>query len=60
MNWIPVEERLPEPGFDVIVWLGSEGYKTWDTGWYDSYRREWIDSRDEVCYPTHWYEIEAP
>jgi len=60
IHWISVEENLPEPGEQVLVWLGRSGYKLWDIAWYSDRYKEWIDSRDEVCYPTHYSNVTPP
>jgi hypothetical protein len=60
MDWISVGEKLPDSDNDVIVWLGDDGYKLWDIGWYRHRDNSWIDSRDEVCYPTHFAEVTIP
>jgi hypothetical protein len=60
VDWINVAEALPSNNDDVILWLGGSGHKLWDTGWYRYQDESWIDSRDEVCYPTHYARVTQP
>lgn len=57
MEWISVEDRLPDNMDTVLIYLGDDD---WDTGWYNHCYQAWIDHRDEVCYPTHWALVTKP
>ena len=52
-RWIPVEERLPQPGERVIV----SGGLLMDTAWYENGR--FIQFGEEYR-PTHWMPLPEP
>lgn len=58
-EWIPVTERLPEPGDYVLVCDTREAwYGLWEfsgSAWYDASYQPW--SIDEV---THWQYLPQP
>jgi hypothetical protein len=58
-EWIPVTERLPEPGDYVLVCDTREDwYGLWEfsgSAWYDASYQPW--SIDEV---THWQYLPQP
>lgn len=57
MNWIPIEERLPKDGENVLVWDGDV--------WVDVYHRNgaWVaNATDKYSLDdfTHWAEVAPP
>lgn len=66
MNWISVEERLPEEGIPVLIW-DSCVYEPFDVGiyydglgWYYAYH--FYENTDDniPAQPTHWQYITGP
>ena len=49
-GWIPVWERLPDDGRDVLVLEDGRQFTTW----YNVQHHCW--SHDD-CDPTHWHEL---
>ena len=64
-EWMRVEERLPEPGEDALLYFGGNGntmtvggrYEVGD-GWYSITDSEYYTDCDTP--PTHWMPLPAP
>ena len=59
MAWIPVDERLPEPGKRVLATDGryvGEAYLTEAGTWWRSFGYPWQALCDGRCV-THWMEL---
>jgi hypothetical protein len=52
MNWIPVEERLPEDNEDVLFYCNKYGI---GTGWID--RGKWWSAILGGLVVTHWMPL---
>jgi uncharacterized protein DUF551 len=57
-TWMPVSERLPEPGTWVLVWTGRYHWiamisPTFNV-WVGTYENEYWSE------PTHWMSLPAP
>lgn len=59
MEWISVQDRLPNNDDAVLLWLG-DGEWCKGRGLHHSQEQVWMDSHDEVCYPTHWAQVIEP
>lgn len=59
MRWIPVGERLPEEGKEVLVQLQGGGIYT---AWYGSNSNRWrsSDSLRECCHVVAWMSMPKP
>jgi hypothetical protein len=68
LNWVSVDERLPDPGDVVLVLLNGDprvGTRVWDhPGYEDTYDPflywddPYDDGQDWECFEiTHWAEI---
>lgn len=62
-EWVPVTERLPGAGEDVILFWNSRT-KDWYEGVYRRDNEEWRSFYTECDYPasevTHWATISPP
>jgi hypothetical protein len=67
-RWIPISERLPEPGLYLVCYINplSEIQKTYvitswrgRDGWYDD-NHEGYKSEDETLKITHWTAFPQP
>lgn len=67
MNWIKCEDRLPEPGTEVLVWIDGHRGPSWRNNYalvaYLTQNGSWTEER----HPSHilvgvvmWAEIEIP
>lgn len=61
-NWIPVAERLPEHGVDVLYYWHYKKKSVW---WYSEPSREWfhpkdVDETTGIEGPTHWQPLPEP
>lgn len=59
VNWISVEDRLPEPGKDVLVrieedWYAVASLRQYDNNWWFANDLEDFDTA------THWTYISFP
>jgi hypothetical protein len=63
-DWIPVSERLPEEGQEVLAWNGGgQCLKPWQGHVLCEYRNgEWRESQESDLYPsiTYWMPLPAP
>lgn len=63
-RWIPVEERLPEEGEQVIVWMPDCPHHPcgMDIGscMTDSWGVSWMVSGGRSAFPTHWMPLPKP
>jgi hypothetical protein len=63
-RWIPVEERLPEEGEQVIVWMPDCPHHPcgMDMGscMTDSWGVSWMVSGGRSAFPTHWMPLPEP
>lgn len=63
-QWIPVSERLPEEGQEVLAWNnGGQCEKPWQGHVLCVYRNgEWRESQESDLYPgiTHWMPLPEP
>lgn len=57
-RWIPVTERLPEKGVNVIV-LGSRG-GVYTAQYKGSIYWHKLNARNHMCEPTHWMPLPEP
>jgi hypothetical protein len=67
MDWISVEDELPQDFENVLIHPQPEYHGTIWEGEYNSRKREWTayfedqyQSYDEVVKVTHWMRIELP
>ena len=62
--WIPVSERLPEEGEQVIVWMPDCPHHPcgMDMGscMTDSWGVSWMVSGGRSAFPTHWMPLPEP
>lgn len=64
-QWISVDERLPEPGKDVLLYFGGDGntmtvggkYEVGD-GWYSITDSEYYTDCDTL--PIYWMPLPKP
>ena len=54
-KWIPVSERLPEDGIDVLVYSEAEDMII-DIAWYNKIIAKWIGA----AQVTHWMPLPSP
>ena len=63
-RWIPVDERLPEEGEQVIVWMPDCPHHPcgMDMGscMTDSWGVSWMVSGGRSAFPTHWMPLLEP
>jgi hypothetical protein len=72
-NWIPVEERLPEIGAEVLVYCGDEHWscpvavayrhERRGDGWSDAAGYGWSDAEEGTSLNgriTHWMPLPEP
>jgi hypothetical protein len=63
-QWIPVEERLPDEGQQVIVWMPDCPHHPcgMDMGSCatDSWGVSWMVSGGRSAFPTHWMPLPEP
>jgi hypothetical protein len=57
MNWISVNDRLPDDDTTVLVYCGDENEPIWLAYCED---QEWFWVTGKRCYPTHWAELPEP
>jgi hypothetical protein len=64
-GWISVDDRLPEPDVDVLVFYqtnhGGMDSKGYDIAYMDIIKKEWDDTT--YCWPewiTHWQPLPEP
>jgi hypothetical protein len=69
MDWIRVEDRMPEPRIDVLVVLnldiiGDDDLRIYEVGWYADDDKEWYNSNGYTLYEipgnsrvTHWMPL---
>ena len=57
-KWIPVTERLPEKGVNVIA-LGSRG-GVYTAKYKGSIYWHKLNARNHMCEPTHWMPLPEP
>jgi hypothetical protein len=63
IEWIPVEERLPDPCQAVLVWVEATENKSGHAAAIGHVRcDEWYggEAGDELYDVTHWAEIKGP
>ena len=63
LKWIPVEERLPEFGQDVMVYSKVDGRKVATRDFYEPVHgcSEWKDEYSSDVYDvTHWMPLPNP
>lgn len=53
-EWIPVTERLPEPGVDVLAAYRDRHINMGTAG------DDWLEEDIEYCYITHWMPLPEP
>ena len=62
--WIPVSERLPEEGVEVLGYQSWIPNAHWGYGWFTCVRRDgaWRESYepDELPNITHWMPLPEP
>ena len=58
LTWIPVTERLPEKGVNVIA-LGSRG-GVYTAQYKGSIYWHKLNARNHMCEPTHWMPLPNP
>ena len=58
--WIPVEERLPDYGQQVLVAHAANGAISVASREKIGAGRFWIDASDELNDPTHWMPLPEP
>jgi len=61
MKWISIEDKLPDLGLQVIVWIGNP-INTFDIGFLceDGYWALKGDSKPYYGSITHWGEVTPP
>lgn len=60
-RWIPVAERLPEPGDEVLIYAADEGFAY--LGCYSPHNKSWCADGviDDVLHgATHWQPLPPP
>jgi len=64
MNWIPVKNRLPDNGIEVLIFCPTYGVvaaeKLWKQGWKPNHWSTAYDSRLEMNEVTHWMPLPEP
>lgn len=57
MEWISVNDRMPEEGVSVLTYRGSDGWMV-EYYWFGD---GWVGDYDRVLEPvTHWMPLTAP
>lgn len=61
MNWIKVEDRMPEHLENVLAWvIYHDGNATFSDSWWDEEDEEWAMGSAKDYTVTHWMIIEEP
>lgn len=60
MEWIPLEERLPDYGQRVMVAHAASGLISLATREKIGASHFWIDESDALTDPTHWQPLPLP
>lgn len=62
IEWVPVEERMPESDTDLVCIVNAEDAPTsLMTAYWDAARATWADGLGGLhCLATHWAEIKGP
>jgi len=61
MEWIPVEDRLPEFSWFVLVGRNKGCICSVEAQYINGrFISERFGQREEFMYPTHWAEMPAP
>lgn len=62
MEWISVNDRLPEPEGDdmicVVVYLNRTD--EYELAYYNDIGQYWEDGNNCTIYPTHWVPLPHP
>lgn len=58
-QWIPVEERLPEPGETVLVWHHGEAQMAW-LNHFTNGVAYFVRDTHYNFEPTHWMPLPEP
>lgn len=60
MEWISVEDKLPEDMKAVVTYSSNKHGRRIQLAWWNSYWHTWLSNTKSVRHITHWMPLPEP